>query len=153
MYLSLLKYRYDERITIIYDVESNILQYGIIRNLLQPVLENFFVHGFDEKSKHNTLKIRGKIYDEDYIWFYIQDDGLGIAEEKMREIRTSLDEAVSSAQSSYGLKNVHRRIRLFYGTDCGLSIENNTLGGVTVEVKIRKLTYEEHGIRLYDTTV
>lgn len=152
MYLSLLKYRYDERITIIYDIESEILQYGIIRNLLQPVLENFFVHGFDEESQHNTLKIRGKIYDEDYIWFYIQDDGLGIAEEKMTEIRSSLDEAVSSAQSSYGLKNVHRRIRLFYGADCGLSIENNTLGGVTVEVKIRKLTYEEHDIRLYDTT-
>lgn len=152
MYLSLLKYRYDERITIIYDIESEILQYGIIRNLLQPVLENFFVHGFDEKSQHNTLKIRGKIYDEDYIWFYIQDDGLGIAEEKMTEIKASLDEAVRSAQSSYGLKNVHRRIRLFYGEDCGLSIENNTLGGVTVEVKIRKLTYEEHDIKLYDTT-
>lgn len=152
MYLSLLKYRYDERITIIYDIESEILQYGIIRNLLQPVLENFFVHGFDAERGHNTLKIRGKIYDEDYIWFYIQDDGLGIAEEKMTEIKASLDEAVSSAQSSYGLKNVHRRIRLFYGADCGLSIENNTLGGVTVEVKIRKLTYEEHDIRLYDTT-
>ena len=57
-----------------------------------------------------------------------------------------------SAQSSYGLKNVHRRIQLFYGADCGILIENNTLGGVTVEVKIRKLTYKEHEIRLYDTT-
>lgn len=151
MYLSLLKYRYDDRVTIIYDIESDILQYGIIRNLLQPVLENFFVHGFDIESQHNTLKIRGKIYDEEYIWFYIQDDGLGISEARLTELKASLDDAAGSAKSSYGLKNVHRRIQLFYGADCGILIENNTLGGVTVEVKIRKLTYKEHEIRLYDS--
>lgn len=152
MYLSLLKYRYEDKITIVYDIESDILQYGIMRNLLQPVLENFFVHGFDSASEHNTLKIRGKIYDEKYIWFYIQDDGLGISEERLAELKVGLDDAVGSTQSSYGLKNVHRRIKLFYGQDCGVKIENNASGGVTVEVKISKLTYKEHEIRMYETS-
>lgn len=152
MYLSLLKYRYEERITIVYDIESEIFQYGIIRNLLQPVLENFFVHGFDAESKHNTLKIRGKIFDEEYIEFYVQDDGLGISEERLAELKETLDDAVTNVQSGYGLKNVQRRIKLFYGQDCGIEIYNNQLGGVTVEVKIRKLSYEEHRIRLYDST-
>lgn len=151
MYLSLLKYRYDDRITIIYDIESDILEYGIIRNLLQPLLENYFVHGFNADSERNTLKIRGKIYDEEYIWFYIQDDGLGMSEERLAELKSGLDDAAGSAQGSYGLKNVHRRIKLFYGPDCGVKIDNNEAGGVTVEVKISKLTCEEHEKRMYES--
>lgn len=150
MYLSLLKYRYEDRITIIYDIESEIMEYGIIRNLLQPILENFFVHGFKQDSQHNMLQIRGKICDEKYIWFYIWDNGLGIPEERLIGLKESFKESLSSAQSSYGLKNVHRRIKLFYGQDCGLEIKNNEAGGTTVEVKIRRLTCIGHEMRMYD---
>ncbi len=150
MYLSLLKYRYEDRITIIYDIESEILEYGIIRNLLQPILENFFVHGFKPESQHNMLQIRGKICDEKYIWFYIWDNGLGIPEERLIELKESFKQSESSAGSSYGLKNVHRRIKLFYGRDCGLEIKSNEAGGTTVEVKIRRLTCIGHEMRMYD---
>ena len=151
MYLSLLQYRYEDSVTIIYDIESDILQYGIIKNLLQPILENFFVHGFDAESQANTLRIRGKIYDEEYILFYVQDDGLGITEERLSELREGLEEAAANKQSGYGLKNVHRRIKLFYGEDCGVKIDNNDFGGVTVEVKVKKMTNEEHEVKLYST--
>lgn len=148
-YLSLMEYRYDDGIDIIYDIESDVMQYGIIRNLLQPVLENFFVHGIDEEKWKHTLKIRGKIYDEEYIWFYIQDDGLGIPEGKLEPLMRSLETAGGSAQS-YGLRNVQRRIKLFYGPDCGLVLKNNELGGVTVEIKIKRLTLKDHEVRLYE---
>lgn len=148
-YLSLMEYRYEDRIDVIFDIESDVMQYGIIRNLLQPVLENFFVHGFDERKEMHTLKIRGKIYDEEYIWFYIQDDGLGIPESKLKTLIQSLETAGSSAQS-YGLRNVQRRIKLLYGSDCGLSLTNNKNGGATVEIKIKRLTLEEHELRLYE---
>ena len=150
MYLSLLKYRYEDKITIIYDIETEIMQYGIIRNLLQPILENFFVHGFKFESQHNMLKIRGKVYDKKYIWFYIWDNGLGISDERLAELKESLINAEASTQSSYGLKNVHRRIKLFYGPDCGVEIKKNEAGGTTVEVKISCLTCCEHEARLYD---
>ena len=150
MYLSLLKYRYEDKITIIYDIESEIMEYGIIRNLLQPILENFFVHGFKQDSQHNILKIRGKVYEEKYILFCVWDNGLGIPEERLIELKESFKESLSSAQSSYGLKNVHKRIKLFYGKDCGLEIKNNEAGGTTVEVKIRRLTCIGHEMRMYD---
>ncbi len=148
-YLSLMEYRYEDRIDIVFDIESDVMQYGIIRNLLQPVLENFFVHGFNQRKWRHTLKIRGKIDDEEYIWFYIHDDGLGIPEEKLESLMQGLETAGSSAQS-YGLRNVQRRIKLFYGPDCGLSLMNNEAGGVTVEIKIKRLTLEEHELRLYE---
>ena len=146
-YLSLMEYRYDDRIDIIYDVESEVMRYGIIRNLLQPVLENFFVHGIDEDKYKHTLRIRGKVYDEEYIWFYIQNDGLTIPEEKLNKLISSLKQTGGMSQG-YGLQNVQRRTKLFYGPDCGLTLRNNPTGGVTVELKIRKLTFEEHKQRL-----
>ena len=146
-YLSLMEYRYDDGVDVIFDIDSNVMQYGIIRNLLQPVLENFFVHGIDEEKWKHTLRIRGKIYDEEYIWFYVQDDGLGIPEEKLESLIRNLEDTAGSAQS-YGLRNVQRRIKLFYGTDCGLLLKNNELGGATVEIKIKRLTLEEHEKRL-----
>lgn len=146
-YLSLMEYRYDDGVDIIFDIDSDVMQYGIIRNLLQPVVENFFVHGIDEEKWKHTLRIRGKIYDEEYIWFYVQDDGLGIPEEKLETLIRNLEDAASSAQS-YGLRNVQRRIKLFYGPDCGLTLKNNELGGATVEIKIKRLTLEDHEKRL-----
>lgn len=146
-YLSLMEYRYDDQIDVIYDIESEVMQYGIIRNLLQPLLENFFVHGIDETKFKHTLRIRGKVYDENYIWFYLQNDGLTIPEERLRYLQESLLHPDESGKS-YGLRNVQRRTKLFYGPDCGLTLRNNPDRGVTVELKIRKLTLDEHMQRL-----
>lgn len=146
-YLSLMEYRYDDAVDIVFDIDSDIMQYGIIRNLLQPVVENFFVHGIDEGKWKHTLRIRGKIFDEEYIFFYVQDDGLGIPEDRLETLRRNLESAADSAQS-YGLRNVQRRIKLFYGPDCGLLLKNNALGGTTVEIKIKRLTLNEHETRL-----
>ena len=138
-----MEYRYDDRIDVVYDVESEVMQYGIIRNLLQPLLENFFVHGIDDGKYNYTLRIRGKVYDENYIWFYLQNDGLTIPEERLEQLLNSLKQPGDSTKS-YGLRNVQRRAQLFYGPECGIMLRNNPEGGVTVELKIRKLTCEEH---------
>ena len=149
LYLSLLKYRYDNEVTIIYDVDSEILDYGIIRNLLQPILENYFVHGFCSQKQDNRLTIRGKRKDEDHICFVIKDNGLGITEERLAVLKKKMDTVATEANSSYGLKNVNRRIMLFYGPECGLEIDRNEEGGATIELLIRKLTCKEHEAKMY----
>lgn len=149
LYLSLLKYRYDNQVMIIYDVDSNILSYGIIRNLLQPILENYFVHGFQAGKQDNRLTIRGKLQDDMYVRFLIKDNGIGITENRLEELKDRLDTIEPSGKSSYGLKNINKRIKLFYGQDCGLSIDRNEEGGATIEVRIMKLTCEEHESRMY----
>ena len=144
LYISLLMYRYDNRVTTVYDVDSRILEYGIIRNLLQPVLENYFIHGFKLGAKGNRLEIQGSLLDDRYVVFRIMDNGTGMETEALQKLNESLEEAPGEAKSSYGLKNIHRRIRLFYGEDCGLKAEQNSKGGLTVEIRILKRTIEEH---------
>ncbi len=148
-YLSLMEYRYDDRFEIIYDIDSDVMEYGIIRNLLQPVLENFFVHGIEENREKYTLMIRGKIQDEQSICFSIHNDGAAISQQRLESVRQSLEGV--TGKRGYGLPGVHRRIRLFYGPDYGVTVKNNDSGGVTVEVKIKRLTCQEHQARLPET--
>lgn len=150
LYLSLLRYRYDNRVKIIYDIDSEILQYGIIRNLLQPILENYFVHGFSSDKRNNRLVIRGKLIDENYVRFQIRDNGLGISDERLKSLKEQLDTIEVGSKSSYGLKNVNKRIKIFYGAECGVTIDTNDDGGATIEVNILKLTCREHEARMYD---
>ena len=149
MYLSLLMYRYDNRVTIIYDVDSRIMTYGIIRNLLQPVLENYFIHGFKSKTKNNRLELQGSLIENKYIVFRVKDNGLGMDEEDLQKLNKSLEQLPESAAGSYGLKNIHRRIKLFYGDECGLKVEQNDEGGVTIEIKIQKRTLHEHDMFIH----
>lgn len=144
LYLSLLMYRYDNKVTTVYDVDSRILEYGIIRNLLQPVLENYFIHGFKSGAKGNRLELQGSLVDGKYIVFRVKDNGTGMEREALQKLNESIEEDPGKSESSYGLKNIHRRIRLFYGEDCGLKAERNGEGGLTVEIRILKRTIEEH---------
>ena len=148
LYLSLLRYRYDDKVNIIYDVDSDILQMGIMRNLLQPILENYFIHGFRTKEEDNWLSIHGFLQDQDYVSFQIKDNGVGISTKRLEEIQNRLNEEKSTSESCYGLYNIHQRIKLFYGSDCGLSISLNKYGGTTISIRILRLSCEEHKTRL-----
>lgn len=148
LYLSLLRYRYDDRVRIIYDIDSNILQMGIVRNLLQPILENYFIHGFKSSEKDNWLSIHGYLYEEKYICFQIRDNGVGVPIKRLEEIQSKLNKEKTGSEGSYGLNNIHQRIKLFYGNECGLSISNNKYGGTTISIRILYLSCEEHNKRL-----
>lgn len=144
LYLSLLEYRYDDAVMICYDIDPEIMQYGIIRNLLQPILENYFVHGYNRQKQDNRLLIQGRILDQSYICLKIKDNGMGIPEERLLQLQNHMDSVGTGAKSSYGLKNVNRRIKLFYGQECGLEVDRNSEGGATIRIKIRKMSCEEH---------
>ena len=148
LYLSLLKYRYDDQVKIVYDVDSQILGYGIIRNLLQPLLENYFIHGFRSDGIDNRLSIRGKLWDDDYICFMIKDNGIGVSDETLETLKNNLNAVEAPKRRGYGLTGVNRRAKLFYGPECGITIDRNKDNGVTIRVLIRKMTCEEHKARL-----
>lgn len=145
MYLELFKIRYADSVDVIFDVDSSILNYGVIRNLIQPLIENYFVHGFKPNIANNYIVITGKILDDRYIEIAVSDNGKGITLDRLKQIETELSRnTYTDAHQCYGLKNLKDRILLFYGKDCGLIISPNSGEGVTVKVIIRKMTCEEH---------
>jgi len=143
-YLALFGARYGDKVQVRYDIDTEVLKYGIIRNVFQPLIENYFVHGFDASIDDNYILISGKSNDERTIVLSIEDNGNGMSDEDIEKLNTSLKEPIKINTDSYGLKNLHQRLYLFYGEDCGLTISRNKDKGLTVKMIILKMTCEEY---------
>lgn len=142
-YLELFKMRYPDRIHIVFDLETELLGYGIICKLLQPIIENYFVHGFDSSRTDNSITISGHL-DGDRVVIAVEDNGLGISGERLEQIHQNLAAESRLDCTDYGLKSVHDRILIFYGGDCGVDVQSRPGAGTVVGVRIRKMTCEQH---------
>jgi len=142
-YLMLFRARYGDTVEILYDFDTEVLQYGIVRNAFQPLVENYFVHGFNTACENNYIRFSGKIRDENAILITVEDNGLGMSQEEMEILNKSLQEPVVTEKESYGLKNLNQRLALFYGREYGITLHGNAAGGLTIEMLIRRWTCKE----------
>lgn len=145
-YLSLFGASHKDQVEIRYDFDKDILQYGIIRNVFQPLIENYFVHGFDTSNDENYIIFRGKSIDTHTMMLTMEDNGMGMTEEEIIQLSAKLHEPILNSEESYGLKNLHQRLQLFYGEKYGLSIcpNPNSPKGICVQMTVPKLTCEEY---------
>lgn len=142
-YLAIYRARHNDAMQILYDIDKAVLQYGIIRNVLQPLIENYFAHGFDPSRQDNILQFRGYLRDEDTYVLTVEDNGFGMEEEALQALNAHLQEPIATEQESYGLKNLHQRIQLYYGPKCGLVIRKNPTGGLIAELCVLRKKPEE----------
>jgi hypothetical protein len=143
-YLVLFRARYGDSVRILYDVDTPVLQYGIIRNVFPPLIENYFFHGFDTSRDDNFIIFRGAIEGEKTVLINVEDNGRGMTEEQLAALNGSFREKVTEEHDSYGLKNLHQRLKLFYGDRCGIMVRANEDRGLSIEIRIAKMTCEEY---------
>ncbi|MBQ9862307.1 MAG: sensor histidine kinase [Lachnospiraceae bacterium] len=137
-YLNILQIRFNKRFKYEINVGDDIKDCLIPKLLLQPILENAIKYGFEGREKL-SVKIRGYQM-ADKLVFVCEDDGAGIDEERLSEIRNSLEKEENES-NHYGLFNIHRRIKLMYKGDFGLSIDSKINEGCTVRIVLpKKLT-------------
>lgn len=139
MYLSIFSLRYANNLDCEIEVEPCIMEYGIPKNLLQPIIENCFVHGIRDDKENNKLTISGFMRDGD-IWFSFEDNGRGLSKERLREIQESFESCEQIKESGYGLPNVNERIRIIYGEDYGLQLESEENFRTRVSIRIKAMT-------------
>jgi len=149
-YLTLLSARYGDRVAVYYDIDTSLLNYGIIRNVYQILIENYFVHGFDAKGNDNFIRITGKISGENDMLLTMEDNGFGLSEEEIDILNRKIEEPVRHGENSYGLKNLNQRLKLFYGPDYGVRVKNNEHAGLTVQIKIRKMNLSDYNELKFD---
>lgn len=136
-YLKIQKYRFDERIQYQIQVDQEVREYKILPLIMQPIVENSIVHGLETKEGigHILISVRQV---EDEILITIEDDGLGISEERLKEIKRELNRK-NPDSSHIGVRNAHQRLRLKYGEPYGLTIVS-TQGEMTkVVMRIPKI--------------
>lgn len=132
-YVKLQNFRFQNSIKLDLDLDPEIYSFGILKLLLQPIVENSILHGILEKENpEGTISIHGFRENND-IFIQITDDGVGMTQEQIRSI---IDGSNITTNSSYGIQNIIERISICYGSDYGLTYESTPGHGTTVFVKI-----------------
>ena len=101
----------------------------IIKLLLQPLVENAIIHGFDEGQYENGhLTIPGEI-ESGHMVFRVMNDG---HQADLEVIQRILYPAEDVKPKSYGIKNVNDRLRHQYGEE--YTLQYRIQGDLTVAV-------------------
>ena len=143
-YVKIQEMRFQGSITYSVDVDPELLKYSIPKITLQPVVENAILHGILEKeSKRGTIRITGNYTGSGYE-LIISDDGIGMDSAHLPVLDDN-DTANTSTTggSHYGLKNIHRRIKLLYGDPYGLSFESAPMQGTRIHISLPALQVDE----------
>ncbi|HEY5561086.1 MAG TPA: histidine kinase [Clostridiaceae bacterium] len=122
-YLEIQKFRFGDRISYDIDIIGNINDYLILPLLLQPLVENAFVHGLETKEGKGKISVIVETR-PDYLEISVIDDGIGIEKEKLESLGKQLMDYNNDAIKSIGLCNVNQRIKLYYGEIYGINIES-----------------------------
>lgn len=139
-YLEIQHFRYGHKLQYRIDIEPQLRQYKILKILLQPLVENALYHGIKEKRGIGRIVVRGTDNADGTMTFCVEDNGIGMSEERLEEVLRSVRKDTGLRDSTYGLYNVNKRISLYYQCD-GLSIRSVYGQGTTVCFTIPCLEY------------
>lgn len=130
-YVELMKMKFNEKLSVEYDIPEELMTQEVIKIMLQPVIENSLMHGIEPMNGMGKIIVRARREEEKFI-LTVEDNGVGISEEKLEELHTRLAAGSEELPERIGIKNVHDRIRLQYGPDFGIEIFSKLGEGTTV---------------------
>lgn len=134
--------RFGTKIAFRMDIAEDTLNCQIPKLIIQPMIENAVYHGLEMKKGGGTIELKTEKIGN-ILYIIVKDDGLGIDERTLEKLNSKLREDVYnnfdpalSDNSKIGVINVHRRLRLLYGDEFGLTIESIIREGTTITIKI-----------------
>ncbi len=140
-YLTIQQMRYKQKFDFTIEADEASQSCYTLKLVLQPLIENAIVHGIeylvDQGHISVTAAVRG-----DVLELTVADNGVGMAPEVVEGI---LDDEwpeqnpakfVNTVGSGVAVRNVHDRIRLYYGHRYGLEFQSELEAGTTVRIQI-----------------
>lgn len=115
-----------------FNIDKNVLNYRILKLILQPIVENAIIHGFADRIEEGLLTISIN-YKEGIIHVSISDDGIGMDEELIQSIMSE-NEKDRNTFLRVGIKNIVDRLKLQYGKETSFSIISAPGCGTTVHI-------------------
>ena len=134
-YMEIFKFRYYDNFYYSIDLPKEFENIKIAKFTIQPLIENYFIHGIRLEEKDNFINIKVSKSNKDIVIF-IRDNGKGIEKEKLEILNRSL-ENMEEVGESIGVINVHKRLVNEFGYGYGVSFEDGVKSGVVIKVRIR----------------
>lgn len=137
-YLFIQEYRFGDKVEVFYQIDNLARDYIIPNFILQPLVENAITHGLEPKIGKGNLQIEIKMQEQG-IFFCVSDDGVGMTPEEVRRTYEQCEK--DDARDSIGIKNVYRRLKIYYGAEGTLKIESDKDKGtkITFCLSLKKL--------------
>ncbi|NGZ74778.1 sensor histidine kinase [Saccharibacillus alkalitolerans] len=123
MYLEIEKFRFGDRFDYRFDIENGTEEHRIPRMSIQPLVENACKHGLQGRKEGRLIVVSARMAGEG-LQLSVRDNGVGMGEERLREVEERMRSECPSGEGSVGLRNVHRRLELFYRGDVRLQLRS-----------------------------
>jgi two-component system sensor histidine kinase YesM len=138
-YVILMNIRYDYVIKLDVQISQELMEYQMLKMLLQPIVENSIHYGIEALGRDGVITVSSRAERGDII-IEISDNGAGIEADRLEQVRKSIDlntplDNSDRRGNGIGLRNINERIRLFYGNKYGMEI--NSIKGSFTKVKIK----------------
>lgn len=138
-YVYLYQMRYPDRVAYHFTIAEELLDVMIPKFLIQPVVENYFVHGIDFTRLDNALSV--KVYQEqERVVIDVIDNGRGLTDQQLITLNQELakQELGKELGHSVGLANVQQRLKLVFGESSQMRVFHSEAKGLVV-----RLSFEE----------
>lgn len=142
-FVHIMNRRQNRKVSLEMDVDPDAYSFEIPRFILQPIIENSIIHGFNQSD--GLILIHAAIVNEMLI-ITIEDNGLGMNKENLEQLKKKTFQAASLENpqrkqqvkgfSSLGLANVYERLSITFGPAFNMDILSELGNGTKVILKI-----------------
>lgn len=141
-YIYLQKIRFSDKYTILKEIDDDVLDNEIPRMILQPIIENAFIHGLEHSTQAGEIKMIAANIKEEFN-IYISNTGKVMEQAQLDQINSQLsldeDEYILEHKDKVGIYNVNARIRYCYGNQYGLKFINSSESQTTIRIRLPKI--------------
>lgn len=117
-YLSLQQLRHEGTLRVVWNLDPRVENVIVPHNFLQPVVENAFVHAFDQQKKTKKITVTTELHGNRAV-ITIADNGRGMTNEELERLRMSIKE-----NTGHGLPLVQRKLSGVFGTDFDFLVDS-----------------------------
>lgn len=138
-YLNIQKFRFEDKFE--YEIEfAESLKYYMTQKLIvQPIVENALYHAIEPMEHKGYIMIKAHESDHD-ILIDVIDNGLGFDEATLLNLwKTDTADQKKYRNSGVGLKNVHDRLVIRFGSPYGILICSSPGYGSTIRIRLPKI--------------
>ncbi|RKD33178.1 sensor histidine kinase [Thermohalobacter berrensis] len=139
-YMYILKTRFGDKINFYTEIDEEVLEMKIPCIVIQPIVENAFIHGLEGLERDGEIHLNVKNQGESVL-IEVIDNGIGMKKEKINSIIYSEKDKYSSRRhvTGIGIRNVINRLRIFYDIPENeeiIEIESKVGFGTKVKLKL-----------------
>jgi two-component system LytT family sensor kinase len=125
LYLEIEKVRFEDRLTVIWDIQQNSAQALVPSLILQPLIENSIKYAISKLEEGGCIAISAKVFGRD-LMLEVADNGPGAHIVNGQLYRVN----------GVGVENIQDRLRSLYNNDFSFNVSANQPSGIKVSIRI-----------------